>query len=468
MSTRTTEPRLHGSLFHQRKPSLTTICPSPDKRPEKRRNSSQYTIIRTNSYKTTWLTKIFDMPVIKLVGWTYIIICFCLSTIHLISSFSLLDPNGVRGPKIDWDKILLEKHQSWSTLEEISPEMRSSKMFSKSAANNDFIRPYWFTASIKPSKDALTLNTVLTLKDWDYLIQLAELYEGPISAALLLPSTQNLNNEISIQQLTDIRNDYETTVALRRHVDIHLILQPGGLTEEGATIATGSYQESRNLARLFSRTEFVALVPVATLWMTDIMDSIKKYHDILRSGDLLILPTFGFPNYEGVETDLWPIDKQSIIEWVEEGQLGLLDYNYELNNGPSSYGTWKDAKDPYLVPTYDFNYGPIFISTRLNHPWCEERFEDHVPSCIYTKYLAGAKLWVMPNDYAIRTGQEPSDTLESLQQKRNQNKIARKYRIEQCVFYARQFDQYGIFDTEKADHVKQECSLALLKVLSNQ
>lgn len=90
----------------------------------------------------------------------------------------------MRGPKIDWDKILLEKHQSWSTLEEISPEMRSSKMFSKSAANNDFIRPYWFTASIKPSKDALTLNTVLTLKDWDYLIQLAELYEGKPSPFL--------------------------------------------------------------------------------------------------------------------------------------------------------------------------------------------------------------------------------------------------------------------------------------------
>lgn len=86
----------------------------------------------------------------------------------------------MRGTKIDWDKIILEKHQAWSMLEEISPEMRSSKMFSKSTASNDFIRPYWFTASIKPSKDALTLNTVLTLKDWDCLIQLAELYEGKL------------------------------------------------------------------------------------------------------------------------------------------------------------------------------------------------------------------------------------------------------------------------------------------------
>jgi hypothetical protein len=32
------------------------------------------------------------------------------------------------------------------------------------------------------------------------------------------------------------------------------------------------------------------------------------------------------------------------------------------------------------------------------------------------------------------------------------------------VFYARQFDQYGIFATEKAEHVKQECSKALLSL----
>lgn len=470
-TTRTKETmRSHGNVFHQRKPSLTTVCPPADKRPEKRRNSAQFSnsMVRTNlSFRKSWIAKVFDMPVIQLVGWAYVIICFCLSTIHLIKTFAMLDPNRVSGPKIDWDKVLLEKQQSSiSMLDEILPETRLSKMFSKSTVNNDFIRPYWFTASIKPGKDALTLTTVATLQDWDDLTKLAELYEGPISAALLVPSTENINDPLSIQQLTEIRHNYETTLALRRHVDIHLVLQPGGLVEEGdeQVIAAGGYQESRNLARLFSRTEFVALVPVRTIWMTEIADSIKQYLHILRKGDILILPTFGFPNYEGVDTDFWPTDKQSIIEWVDEGQMGLLDYNYELNNGPSSYATWKEAKDPYLVPNYDFNYGPIFISTRLNHPWCEERFEDHVPSCLYTKYLAGAKLWVLPNDYAVRTGQEPANSLNTPQQRRIQNQIAKKYRLEQCVFYARQFDQEGIFETEKANHVKQECTIALLSL----
>lgn len=172
-----------------------------------------------------------------------------------------------------------------------------------------------------------------------------------------------------MQQLTDIRNEYETTIALKRHVDIHLVLQPGGLTENGQVIATGGYQEARNLARLFSRTNYVALVPVATLWMTDIAQSFKSHQHLLQAGDLLIIPTFGFPNYEGVDTKSWPIDKQSMIEWVEGGDMGLLDYNYELNNGPTSYSAWKDAKEPYLVPNYDYNYSPIYISTKLYHPW---------------------------------------------------------------------------------------------------
>ena len=82
-------------------------------------------------------------------------------------------------PKIDWDKVLMEKQRSsFSQLDEILPETRLSKMFSKSTVNKDFIRPFWFTSSIKPVKDALTLTTVVKLEEWDHLTKLAELYEG--------------------------------------------------------------------------------------------------------------------------------------------------------------------------------------------------------------------------------------------------------------------------------------------------
>lgn len=82
-----------SNRVHQRKPSLTTICPPTDKRIEKRRNSTQHFSLRTTYSKKSWLSHIMDMPAIQLVGWAYVVICFCLSTIHLISSFSILDPN---------------------------------------------------------------------------------------------------------------------------------------------------------------------------------------------------------------------------------------------------------------------------------------------------------------------------------------------------------------------------------------
>lgn len=108
-TTRTKDSmRSHGNVFHQRKPSLTTVCPPADKRPEKRRNSAQFSssMVRTNlSYRKSWIAGVFDMPVIQLVGWAYVIICFCLSTIHLIKTFAMLDPN--RGKNIKYKKTCL-------------------------------------------------------------------------------------------------------------------------------------------------------------------------------------------------------------------------------------------------------------------------------------------------------------------------------------------------------------------------
>ncbi|KAI8967739.1 hypothetical protein BDF20DRAFT_898960 [Mycotypha africana] len=438
------------------------------------------------------------MPVIQLVGWTYLFICFCLSTFHLFTSFSLLPEQQLSratdplltAAAVDWDQVLFQRYQQSSDpvvpssqFNEITPQIRLSKMFSKSVVSQDLIRPYWFTSSIQPSKEALTLTTVVEWKELEALVRLAQVYEGPISATLIVPCVHNLHHEQTMQQLNTIRQWYETTVVLRRYVDLHLFLQPGGMrvNEEGELEETpgqgrggGGYQKARNIARFFSRTDYVAMVPVTLLWMTQIGTSFRQHLSHLKAGDVLVLPTFGFPSFSTSseqDKDRWPTDRQSVVEWVEAGEMGLLDENYELNNGPTSFITWRDAREPYRVPHYDYKYGPIFISTRLNHPWCEERFEDYLASCVYSIYLSGANLWVLPNDYAVSETVDRKETWTP-QQRKIQQKLASKYRMEQCVFYARQFDQLDIFQTERAEHVRQECSKALLnlqkqKMISN-
>lgn len=42
-----------------------------------------------------------------------------------------------------------------------------------------------------------------------------------------------------------------------------------------------------------------------------------------------------------------------------------------------------------------------------------------------------------------------------------QVKLYKNFRIEQCVFYARQFEQTGQFDSERAKHVQEECEKEL-------
>lgn len=42
---------------------------------------------------------------------------------------------------------------------------------------------------------------------------------------------------------------------------------------------------------------------------------------------------------------------------------------------------------------------------------CDERFSDEPSACLYAIYLNGADLWVLPQDYTVRTGQEPENML---------------------------------------------------------
>lgn len=151
---------------------------------------------------------------------------------------------------------------------------------------------------------------------------------------------------------------------LRQHVDLHLLLRPSSRNIHGG------YQESRNLARLFSRTEFVVHMPVTALYMTDLEAAVRKYGDRLRRGDVLVVPTFGFPRTNrAVLFDSWPTTKEEMVAWSDEARIGMLDYHWRLNEGPTSYVTWRQATEPYLVPTYDYHYSPVYIATREGHPW---------------------------------------------------------------------------------------------------
>ncbi|KAI9319024.1 hypothetical protein BX666DRAFT_1922330 [Dichotomocladium elegans] len=334
-------------------------------------------------------------------------------------------------------------------------------MFSKSIIRMDHFRPRWFSASDSPATDdEVTLATILNMDQWPHLAHLAEVWQGPISAVLQVPTGgSELGSGAMLENLSKIRLEYKKDPFLARHVDLHLIARPSR-SDNGQSIVDVDRQDARNLARLFSRTKYVAHVPVTALWMTDLASSARQFADRMDRGDVLIVPTFGFPRTHDPVVDVWPTSKQEMTEWVDRARMGLLDYHWHLNDGPTSYAHWREATEPYLVPKYDFHYSPVYIATRDGHPWCDERFADEPSACLYSIYLSGANLWVLPEDYIVRTGQEPENHL-SADERTRQVKIYKNYRIEQCVFYARQYDQSGLFNEERAKHVHEECAKEL-------
>lgn len=89
----------------------------------------------------------------------------------------------------------------------------------------------------------------------------------------------------------------------------------------------------------------------------------------LDRGDALVVPTFVFPKRKHIQLDIFPTDRDGIVEWIEVGRLGLHDHHWPLNAGPTSYHQWKHATEPYLVTGYDYHYGPVYITRNHDHPW---------------------------------------------------------------------------------------------------
>ncbi|KAI8096571.1 uncharacterized protein BX664DRAFT_324290 [Halteromyces radiatus] len=342
-----------------------------------------------------------------------------------------------------------------SKLNLLNTQLRLSKMFSKSLRQPDNVRPFWMTATEPPT--SICITTVLTLDDMDSLEIMATHWQGSISAAIQIEAKDGLNSGHAVQVLSRLRREYETRPALQKYVDFHVILLPEHTTRI-------RLQAARNLARLFSRSQYIMHTPIHVLWLPSSisLSTNTATMERLDQGDALVVPTFAFPRRNNVQTNVFPKDRDGIIDWVDAGRMGLLDYHWPLNFGPSSYDDWRVASEPYLVTEYDYHYGPVYITTKENHPWCEERFDDQLSACVYATYLNGANFYVLHDTFIIRSGQEPENRLTD-GERMIQDGMYKNYRVEQCAFYARQFDQHGVYDTNRASHVKQECAKALRK-----
>jgi hypothetical protein len=187
--------------------------------------------------------------------------------------------------------------------------------------------------------------------------------------------------------------------------------------------------------------------------------------------------------------------------------FALWDRSWEANRGPSNWPLWRRSSsdprlvegpdvgggaglgiagtvggggEPFRVADYDLHYAPAVVIGREQQPWCTERFGANKAACIYQMYLAGAELWVLPDEWAFTLEAiEPDSAVvmgnaEKTQVRTScasgfggtsrvsQNSIASrlytKFHQEACMHYGREFLSLDQWSSARAAHLRATCA----------
>jgi hypothetical protein len=158
-----------------------------------------------------------------------------------------------------------------------------------------------------------------------------------------------------------------------------------------------------------------------------------------------------------IPTPEWPQTKTDLIEMAEQSRFGLHDRHWEAGKGPTDFHAWKtapvaedghmgDAADSgfYQINGYDLHYNPSLVIGKNRQPWCTERFEYNRAVCSYQMYLQGAKMWVLPNEWAytlesIDKGEKPKKSEAERLKSAIASRLYTKFHTEACMHYGRAF-----------------------------
>lgn len=251
--------------------------------------------------------------------------------------------------------------------------------------------------------------------------------------------------------------------------------------------------------------------------------------------------------------DSWPESKQQLVDQVQplrrekqrlKRQVGapgatddpmlspvsppviaMYDRSWDANAGPSNWFLWRrevadrrllDAPSAgggaglgpgdsvgggasvYRIEDYDLQYAPLVVFASRAQPWCTERFDRMRQACTYQMYLAGARMWVVPDAWAYTlepiaqskaakeaaAAAEASASAAAAAQSPSANadpaatsqltdldidpadklsdaitaRLYSKFHQEACMHYGREFLSVKMWDSDKAQHVRYTCA----------
>jgi glycosyltransferase-like protein LARGE len=258
----------------------------------------------------------------------------------------------------------------------------------------DHVIPYYLKAKSISKKNDITLATLVTRNRFQVLARLAKNYKGPISAAIHI--TDDTEKSATMQELTDT---YQKNPDMQKYVDVHLIVDK----------YDRQFNMWRNVAKLFTRTDYLMMLDVDFHLCTDFRKSIFNNPEttaLLASGKAaIVVPAFEYVDQkDGNDWHTFPREKQTVIKQVQDGKLDSFHSSWTTGHGATNYTRWYTASDMYPVTNYEYSYEPYVIYKKEQTPWCDERFIGYganKAACLFEIFISGIDYYVLPNDFLI-------------------------------------------------------------------
>jgi glycosyltransferase-like protein LARGE len=190
---------------------------------------------------------------------------------------------------------------------------------------------------------------------------------GPISVTIHVT-----NDASSRQELLDsLHALYTTSPYMSTYVDVHLVVDS----------FDRQFNMWRNVAKFFSRTDFVMMLDVDFAICTDfrsrILRSLQVMEKLEQGNAAFVIPAFEYAAQEdGLDPSTFPKQKADLMKLVEQDKIGMFHAFWKPGHGSTNYTRYYEAKaaEVYKVNQYTHAYEPYVIFKKEGTPYCDERF----------------------------------------------------------------------------------------------
>ncbi|RCH80445.1 hypothetical protein CU098_003973 [Rhizopus stolonifer] len=350
---------------------------------------------------------------------------------------------------IDHNQIIWPGSKGSDTHHKIAEQLVKSKIFS-SSMGLDNVTPYYFKASHIMKAQDITLATLVTRNRFHVLSRLATNYQGPISAAIHV-----LDDDEKLITMKELGKIYISNPDMQKFVDVHLIIDK----------YDRQFNMWRNIAKLFTRTDYLMMLDVDFHLCTDFRKTIfndPKLTNMLASGKTaIVVPAFEYLNQkDGMDWRTFPTKKSQVIKQVKSNKLDSFHSSWVSGHGATNYTYWYTATEMYPVTQYEYSYEPYIIYKKEGTPWCDERFIGYganKAACLYEIFISGVDYWVLPNDFLIHQSHKYANHDRTRERVHNKS-LYDSFRTEICLRYSRKYVIEDTWYTPAADNMKKVCT----------